>query len=146
LPFSLLADRDDHITKFSIIGEPSFQEGMATLLDFYKDNPTKNVMWNLKKASFARISSKQFEEIIESIQPYVEKRKGGKTAVIATKILEHELAKMVQTFIKKRNLPFKFEVFQTIKDAMNWFDEKESYLERTDGFNKSTMITDHQNF
>ena len=46
MPISIDVNPESKLTIFSVIGEPSFKEGLATYKEFYEDNPTQNVVWD----------------------------------------------------------------------------------------------------
>ena len=125
MPVKTKVDHDKQLTIHTVTGEPSFQEGMATFKKFYEGNPTQNVLWDFRKASLARISSKQTEAIIDYIKHHAEKRVGGKTAILVSRDLEYGMSRMVQALTKIKDIPLKTEIFRSIEEAIQWLSKDE---------------------
>ena len=118
-------DNDKQLTTHTVIGEVSFEEGMTTLKQFWEDRPTMNVLWDYRKGSLARVSSVDFERIVDYVTVHSEKRAGGKTALVGTKDLEFAMSRTFKTFSEIGNLPFQVEAFRSIEEANQWFDGEE---------------------
>ena len=69
MPFTVLANSDKHLTKVTVIGKPSFIEGVGSYKNFYDDNTSMNLMWDFRKASLAKLSLEQIQEAINSTIP-----------------------------------------------------------------------------
>ncbi len=122
---NIKADHDNQLTIHTVTGEPSFQDSMATFKNFYEGKPTQNVLWDFRKASLARISTKEIEAVLYYVQRHVEKRKGGKTAVLVSKNLEYGISRMVQALTEIKDIPLKIEIFRSIEEAMQWLGKEE---------------------
>ena len=73
MPITTTTDHDRQLTIHTVTGEPAFEDGMATLKQFWEGQPTMNVLWDFRKASLARVS---FEET-EAIMDYINIKKSG---------------------------------------------------------------------
>ena len=122
---NIKADHDNQLTIHTVTGKPSFQDGMATFKNFYEGKPTQNVLWDFRKASLARISTKEIEAVLYYVQRHVEKRKGGKTAVLVSKNLEYGISRMVQALTEIKDIPLKIEIFRSIEEAIQWLGKEE---------------------
>jgi hypothetical protein len=119
------ADHDKHLTIHTVTGEPSFEESMAFFKQFYEGELTQNVLWDFTKASLARISSEHTETILDYVRQYVEKREGGKTAIIVSKDLEYGMSRMIITLAELKDIPFELEIFRSLEEAVQWIGIKD---------------------
>jgi hypothetical protein len=118
-------DNDKQLTTHTVIGEVSFEEGMTTLKQFWEDRPTMNVLWDFRKGSLARVSSVDFERIVDYVTVHSEKRAGGKTAIVVLRNLESGLSRILETLRDIRRVPFQLQVFRSMEKANQWLDEEE---------------------
>ena len=125
MPVKTSADHDKQLTIHTVTGEPSFEEGMAAFKQFWEGKPTQNVLWDFRKASLTRLSSKETEAMIDYIRQHAKKRAGGKTAILVSKDLEYGISRMAQTLTEIKKFSFKVEIFRSIEIAIQWFDKDE---------------------
>lgn len=79
MPITATIDHDRQLAIQTVIGEPFFEEGMATLKQFWEGQHTRNVLWDFRKASLAGVSSIEEKAITDYIKSHSEKSSGGKT-------------------------------------------------------------------
>ncbi len=125
MPITTTIDHDRQLTIHTVTGEPSFEEGMATLKQSLEGKPTRNVLWDFRKASLARVSSKETEAMMDYIKHHSEKRSGGKTALVASGDLEYGLSRIAQALAEIKSFSFQMEVFRSLKEAIQWLGEEE---------------------
>ena len=125
MPVTTKANHDKQLTINTVTGEPSFQEGMAAFKKFYEGKTTQNALWDFRKASLARVSAKEIKAIFDYIKQHVEKRVGGKTAILVSKDLEYGMSRMVQAFTKLKDIPIEIEIFRSIEEAIQWLGKEE---------------------
>jgi len=124
MPITSSIDNEKQLTIHTAMGEVSFEDGMTTLRQFWEGQPTINVLWDLRKASLARVTSEETEAIMNYIQQHSEKRSGGKTALVVSGELEYGLSRMSQSLGEIKNLSLQMEVFRSFKKAMQWLGDE----------------------
>ena len=117
-------DNDKQLTTHTVIGEVSFEEEMTTLKKFWEGQTTRNVMWDFRKASLARVSSGKTEAIMDYIKHHSGKYSGGKTALVASGDLEYGLSRFSQTLAEMKSYPLQLEVFRSFEAAIQWLGEE----------------------
>ena len=125
MPVKTSADHDKQLTIHTVTGEPSFEEGMAAFKQFWEGKPTQNVLWDFRKASLTRLSSKETEAMIDYIRQHAEKRAGGKTAILVSKDFEYGMSRMIKTLTEFEDFPFKLEIFRSLEEASHWLDKED---------------------
>jgi hypothetical protein len=125
MPIVNSIDHDKALTIHTVTGEPLFEEIIAAVKQFYESKPTKNVLWDLRKASLVHVSYAELRKILDYVSPMAEKRAGGKTALVGTKDLEFAMSRTFKTFSEIGNLPFQVEAFRSIEEANQWLDEED---------------------
>ncbi len=125
MPITTSVDNEKQLTTHTVIGQVSFEEGMETLKQSLEVQPTRNVLWDFRKASLARVSSKETEAMMNYIQHHSEKRSGGKTALVASGNLEYGLSRMAETLAEIKTISIQINAFRSFKEAIQWFGEEE---------------------
>jgi hypothetical protein len=126
MPITTSVDNDKQLTTYTVVGEASFEEVMTTIKQFHEvGRQTINVLWDLRKAGLARVSSKKTEAMINYIKLHSEKRSGGKTALVASRNLEYGLSRMAEMLNEIKSISIQRKVFRSIKEAIQWLDEAE---------------------
>jgi hypothetical protein len=123
MPIEIDTDSDKQLTIFKVTGEATFEEGLSANKEFYSGNPTQNVIWDFREANLTKITSDQFQQIVDSVQHLTGKRKGGKTAFLASRDLEFGVARMTQAFTEMNASPLNVKVFKSIDEATLWIGE-----------------------
>ena len=117
---------DQHdLTIHSCSGSLTEEEFMDAIQSFYKENPTRYVIWDFAKASLADILSDFVRQSSEMVKRLGVARRNGKSAVIASSDLEYGLARMFQIMTDNGEIPFKIKVFRYFREATRWLFEKE---------------------
>ena len=68
MPITTTIDHDRQLTIHTVTGEPSIEEGMETLKQSLEVQPTRNVLWDFRKASLVHVSSEETEAMMNYIQ------------------------------------------------------------------------------
>ena len=117
---------DQHdLTIHSCSGSLTKEEFMDAIQSFYKENPTRYVIWDFAKASLADIPSDCVRRSTEMVKRLGVARRNGKSAVIASSDLEYGLARMFQIMTDNGEIPFKIKVFRYFGEATQWLFEEE---------------------
>jgi len=125
LPVTIKTDHDKKLTIFTVTGKPTFQEAMETFKEFYTGTPTRNVLWDFRKASLAFISAENAEVLLDFTKHHVKSRAGGKTAALVSNELDYGISRMIQISTELKGIPLKIEVFRSVEEVNQWLDEKE---------------------
>lgn len=115
----------NEITIFTIIAEVTFADIMATLETIYKRNPTPNIMWDIREGTAVNLTYDHLTAIADYIVKVSEKRRGGKTALVALHDAEYGVSRTLDTLAKIKEIPFAIEVFRDYKAALNWLESEE---------------------
>jgi len=118
-------DNDKQLTTHTVIGEVYFEEEMTTLKQFWEGQTTKNALWDFRKASLARVSSKETETIMDYIKHHSGKCSVGKTALVASGDLEYGILRMAQTLAEIKGFYLQLEIFRSFEEAIQWLGEEE---------------------
>jgi hypothetical protein len=117
-------DNEKQLTTHTVTGEVSFEEGMTNLKQFWESQATRKVLWDFRKASFARVSSIETEAIIDYINLHSEKFSGSKIALVASGDLEYGMVRMAQTIAEIKGFSLHMEIFRSFKEAIQWLGEE----------------------
>jgi hypothetical protein len=116
-------DQEKQLTNFMAVGKTSFEKLMEVIKPFYEKHPTKDLLWDLRNASFKTFSSKKLEAIADYVKQHGEVRAGGKTAFVVSKNLAYGLFRMIETFGEIRKIPIYTKVFRSMDEAVHWLEE-----------------------
>jgi len=124
MPISSKIDLDNDIMIFTATGKMTFDEAMLEVKKFY-DQPTKNVMWDLRNVSDLKFST---EEVIELAgfdqRAESSSRIDGKTAIVASQDLIYGLGRMFQSLSEFNAVPFAVMIFRSMEEAREWLDDE----------------------
>ncbi|MBN2323947.1 MAG: hypothetical protein JXQ30_09440 [Spirochaetes bacterium] len=120
-----VVDNRNDLTVFKCSSALTEQECLEAIRSFYKESPTKFTLWQLDGFSATNISTDALRRIYETIRTLGNKRKGGKTAIVAPLDLEYGLGRMIQTWAGIGGLPYETKVFRTPEEAGQWLFSKE---------------------
>ena len=118
--FEIKTDPDNKLTTIVVIGEVSLDETLGQLSSFYSGDPTPLAMWDLRQANVEAFFSPQLESMIEFMAQNIEKRKGGKAALLLGGDLSYGVARMLETKWELCNLPLKLQAFRDHDQALKW--------------------------
>ena len=111
----------DDLTVKRFIGSLISDEIVSDMQAFYAVNPTKNVLWDLSKASFQQLSSEHIRQFAKIIELRAHLRYGGKTAIYAPDDLQYGYCRMLLSFVEFRDLPIEMRLFRKLNEAIGWF-------------------------
>lgn len=111
------------LTIFRVEGELSADEILKYSIKHYGSYPTKFVLWDATKGSASNIGVETFRQIAIKVKRHMDKRSGGKTALVSRSDIDFGLSRMYSTFAEFEKLPVKYGAFRNIDDAMRWLRE-----------------------
>jgi hypothetical protein len=123
MPATIEVDHENQLTIFRVTGEATFEEGLEVNKTFYAGNPTKNVVWAFSKARLHKITNEQFQKIVDSVKHLTGKRAGGKTVFLVSRDLEYGVSRMMGVFTEMNDSPLQTQVFKSMYEAIQWFNE-----------------------
>ncbi|MGC9323947.1 MAG: hypothetical protein ACP5G0_04270 [Desulfomonilia bacterium] len=123
MPIAVKTDSARDLTLCTATGELTFHDQVAVLKSFYEGNPTRNLLWDMRQISGARITSQEITDIIEFINSYKEKRLAGKTALVTATDLDFGMSRMSELLAESSGIPWEIRAFHSLDDALSWIDE-----------------------
>ena len=124
MPIKVETDQGNQLTIFTVTGKPTFQEGASVYQKFYRENPTLNVLWDLRKGSLDHLTNDDFQNIVYGVRPFAEQRKGGKTALLVSYELEDSLLEMIKKSIELSDIHVQIAIFTSMEEATQWLGEE----------------------
>lgn len=123
MPITTTVDNDRELTTHTVTGQPSFEEGMSTLTEFWEGRPTKNTLWDFREVILGRLTYGEVKKIIDYIGPRAKKRTGGKTGLVGSKDLVKGTEKLMVRYCRNNKLPFQIRAFRSIRKANKWLNQ-----------------------
>lgn len=120
MPIISSVDRAKQLTIHTARGEITTPDIQACLETFYQD-PTRDVLWDLREASMSQVSGKDMERFAEYLIAQAPLRPRGKTALVAPEDLEYGTIRMGMGYVGDRG-PITYNVFRTMDQAKAWLD------------------------
>jgi hypothetical protein len=120
MPIETARDADRNLTTHVVIGFVSEKEMHEVLEGFYDGQPTALVLWDMSKAQLAHVTAEMLQKFVRRAAKLGVHRRGGRTAVIAPEDLQYGLGRMSETFAEIESTPYRFSVFRSRQDAMQW--------------------------
>jgi len=113
------------LTVYTALGSVTGGEIQNAIRDFYEHGPvTRNVLWDISFAELVELTADDVRAISRLPRQSLEKRAGGKTAIVAAKDLAYGLSRMYQSSSQREELPFEVKVFMDPGRARKWLEEK----------------------
>ena len=120
MPVQWISKEDLDLTQFIVEGDYPFEEQMETLRDFYSGEHTHNVLWDLRKYTGPRITSRQLQHMVSYIVEHSDKRAGGRTAMVVLQDLDYGLGRMGAAIAEVSEYSCEFALFRNSEDALEW--------------------------
>jgi len=128
MPITSQIDQSSQLTTHIATGEISFTDIIKAIESFYKEKPTKNIIWNfhdVDKDALLSFSYNELKEIVRFTKQHEDLRRSGKTALVVSTDLEFGLGRMYDTLAEIENLSHSVKVFRSMDEAFKWIDEDE---------------------
>jgi hypothetical protein len=111
---------ENDLTIFTVIGKVAAHEIVAAIHDFYENDITSNILWDLNKSDLSESISADVERIAALSVEYAGKRPTGKTAIVGSDDFTFGISRMYEITKESAQLPFKTQAFRDIQDAYEW--------------------------
>jgi len=126
MPLTFQTDKSKDLTIFTPSGKITFAEAMNVLESFYR-NPTKNVLMDFSSRSDIPLllTGEEIAELFRHLATKRQNRPDGKTAIVAPDDLRFGMSRMAEAFAEMEKLPWKWEAFRSMDEAINWLASNE---------------------
>jgi len=111
---------ENDLTIFTVVGKVAANEIVAAIHDFYENDVTANILWDLSKSDLSESISADVERIADLSVQYAEKRPTGKTAIVGSDDFTFGISRMYEITKEIAKLPFKTQAFRDIEAAYAW--------------------------
>jgi len=101
-------------------GPASEEEMHGILEDFYGQQPTALILWDMSQAELAHVTPSMLQKFLRRAAELGLSRQGGQTAIVAPDDLQYGLGRMAEAYLNSNLPPFGFSVFRSRQDALLW--------------------------
>ena len=105
-----------------VVGGATFAE-ITDALKQYFPCVTKHLIWDYTDGTLVNVTSEQFNSVPELSKQYFINRSGGRTAFACPGDLVYGMFRMYTAFADNKNMPYRYEVFRSFNDALQWVEE-----------------------
>ena len=120
MPIEIIRSPDQNFTEHVVTGTVSLDEMVEALENFYWQEPTQFVLWDMSKAESTHVTQDMLRSLVRRDVELGSRRRGGRTAICAPHDLQYALARMSEVFSEIEHAPFTFRVFRSRQDALMW--------------------------
>ncbi|MCG8591676.1 MAG: hypothetical protein MJE66_20450 [Proteobacteria bacterium] len=89
----------------------------------YPDGPLPNTLWDLTRASFGQLATRDVQELVRINREFYRTRAGGRSAFLVSEPADYGVARMVQMLAEE--LPRSYGVYTDREAAIEWLSEPE---------------------
>ena len=125
MPVESSRDQGQNLTKHVVKGPVSEEEMYSALEDFYGNEPTLYLLWDMSQADLEHVTPDILKKFIKRAVELGKSRQKARTAVIAPNDLQYGLGRMSEAFFLLESAPFNFKAFRSRQDALTWLMEGE---------------------
>ncbi|HWA16038.1 MAG TPA: STAS/SEC14 domain-containing protein [Gemmatimonadales bacterium] len=113
-------DREHDVTLYTVAGELTPEEVIATIERDYATNPTTHILWDLTDGSLVGMTSAAFRRIADVARERRRPTPEGRTAYVGSDDLAYGLMRMYTTLAYFARVEADYEVFRTREEALAW--------------------------
>jgi len=128
MPITSQIDQSGQLTTHIATGEISSNDIIRVIESFYKENPTKNIIWNFRDAdtdALLSLSYNELKDIVRFTKQHEDLRRSGKTALVVSTDLAFGLGRMYDALAEIENLSHSVKVFRSMDEAIKWLEGDE---------------------
>jgi len=111
-------DLTTHVVTGEVRGEDLQRAAMA----FLKDSPTRLALWDFTEAQFSTLTTQDLVAVFDSLVPYAEARRGGRSALLFSSTVGFGLGRLSEALAEVRDFPFELKAFGRRSDALLWLE------------------------
>ena len=115
-----IKDEKQDLTVHEVTGLISEMEMYEAQKQFYKQNPTTLLLWDMSQADVSHVTSDILQKFVIKAAELGALRQTGRTAVVALEDLPFGLARMSGVFSEMESAPYSFRPFRTREEALQW--------------------------
>ena len=108
------------LTILEVAGIVSKEEMFSALERLYQGTPTTLILWDMSLSDVSDVETGVLADFAKRAAVLGVKRKNGRTAIFAPHDLHFGLARMSEVFADMAKAPFKFKVFRSRQEALDW--------------------------
>jgi len=111
-----IIDREINLTTQKCIGIVKADDVSKKIDEYYRELPTKNILWDLREADLSKISAEDIRKIAAKIG---ELKPEGKSAILAGNSLSIGLSNMFSAYSAIERPEFPIPVFSDYEEALS---------------------------
>jgi hypothetical protein len=120
MPIKTTRDKGKNLTSHIVTGHASEEKMYRVLEEFYGQETTALVLWDMLQAELAHVTPNMLQKFIRRAAELGVSRRGGQTAVVAPDDRQYGLGRMSEILSEFESTPFSFRVFRSRQDALLW--------------------------
>ena len=113
-------DRASDLTIVTVEGSVSADQVRNQIVGFLKGEPTRLVLWDIRRGSLADISPDAMRTLVSAGAPYAHRRRGGRTAIVCVHDVDFGLSRLFKAIAELQHIPFEINVFREMRLALAW--------------------------
>ncbi len=118
----IIYEKYNDVVILRVIGGATFDE-ICEALKQYFPKVTKHLIWDYTNGSLIDVTSEQFNSVPELSKQYFINRKDGRTAFACPSAYVYGMFRMYITFADIKKMPYKYSVYRSFKEALEWVEE-----------------------
>jgi hypothetical protein len=116
-------DAEHDLTVFTVVGAVDAAAVSGHIMAFLPVDPTPLVLWDIRAGTVTGLSIVDVIWIIKRAEPFADRRRGGRTAIVCAQTLDYAVSRMFQSVAEARQIPFEIAVFRDHEEAKEWLNE-----------------------
>ena len=118
-------DKSKKLTIFTVSGTISALDFANAVRSFYAGDVTLYALWDLRNGK-VQSTDNDVWNLARSVSTLnLSSRRGGKTALVASRGKSFGLARMYQLIAETMTLPFEIKVFTSLEKAHSWLETED---------------------
>lgn len=113
-------DRSLSLTEFTIDGATTGAELLATVQEFWENQPTQFALWDLTSADFQSFNSADMSKVSEYTNKLAYKRPRGRTAFAVSDDFMFGMTRMYEIISEASAHPIEHQIFHDVEAARQW--------------------------
>ena len=116
-------DVEHDLTVFTVVGAVDAAAVSGHIMAFLPVDPTPLVLWDIRAGTVTGLSIVDVLWIIRRAEPFADRRRGGRTAIVCAQPLDYAVSRMFQSVAEAMQIPFEIVVFRDHEEARGWLHE-----------------------
>jgi hypothetical protein len=123
MPITKDINKTRNLTTFKISEKVTFDEFKEVIVDFYKEESTGYVIFDLRDAGGTgeTFSHQRITELADFIESIRKGRDKGKTALVVAKDVLYGICKMIEAYMHRSEI--KYATFRDMEKAVEWLEQ-----------------------